>query len=144
MSRLKPGVSRLKGPFKFLKTSVQTCEVIRRRICMISSSYPQKVINPALLFLQVRVLISLQRSQFEQRQLGLRMDGETPDVNHTSHHWDITATRCLCGCGATRDAGHTSGHLPGWLCVSRAGPGPSSQSRRMRSPFGPSLWTKGC
>lgn len=60
---------------------------------MISSSYPQKVIDPALLFLQVRVLISLQRSQFEQRQLGLRMDGETPDVSHASHRWDVTASR---------------------------------------------------
>lgn len=143
MSRLKPGVFRL-------NSQKHPCKPVRLledgRICMISWSHPQKVINPALLFLQVRVLISLQRSQFEQRQLGLRMDGETPDVNHTSHHQDITATGRMCG--ATRDAVHTSVHtsvhLPGWLCVSRAGPGLSSQSRRMRSPFGPSLWTKGC
>lgn len=50
---------------------------------MISSSYPQKVIDPALLFLQVRVLISLQRSQFEQRQLGLRTDGERHPTSTT-------------------------------------------------------------
>lgn len=59
---------------------------------MILSSYPQKVINSALLFLQVRVLIFLQRRQFEQCQFCLRMDrkisGEwTPDVIHTCNNW---------------------------------------------------------
>lgn len=43
---------------------------------MILSPYPQKVINSALLFLQVRVLIFLQRSQFQQCQFCLRMEGK--------------------------------------------------------------------